>query len=492
MGVPAHDQRDFEFAREYGIPIKVVIQPRDAALDAAAMTEAFVDEGVLVHSGAFDGTPSPEAIRTISEEVARRGLGQRTVRYRLRDWLISRQRYWGAPIPVVYCDTCGVVPERAERLPVLLPDDVEITGEGGSPLARHATFAKTECPKCGGPGRRETDTMDTFVDSSWYFLRYASPRNTDAPVDGKAVVKWLPVDQYIGGIEHAILHLIYARYFTRLVRDLGLAPKELPEEPFARLLNQGMVCMHCEKCQRSHAMSKSHGNTVDPGEMIGKVGADALRLFMLFLGPPQAQFEWKDEGLDAAWRFLGRVWRAVQGVRERAEKGERGEGDATRKLRVATAKTIARVTEDLEARLQPNTAIARLMELTSALLEYTGGGEFDAPAATEAAEAMALLLGPFVPHLAEELWETLGHAGDDRVLDHPWPAFDASLLAGQQVKIAVQVNGKLRATIEVDPDVSDDDLKATALAQPQVQNFVKGATPKRVVVVKGRLVNVVV
>ncbi|MSP56699.1 MAG: leucine--tRNA ligase [Myxococcales bacterium] len=497
MSVPAHDQRDFEFAKKYGIPVKVVIQPRDSVLDGAAMEAAFVDEGVLVNSPGFDGLPSGEAIGAISAEVERRGLGKRAVRFRLRDWLISRQRYWGAPIPVVYCAACGIVAEREDRLPVELPFDVEITGEGGSPLARHPTFAKAECPKCGGPARRETDTMDTFVDSSWYFLRFTSPRDENAPVDPAAARRWMPVDQYIGGIEHAILHLIYARYFARMMRDLDLAPKDLPEEPFAQLLNQGMVCMHCDKCGRSHAMSKSHGNTVDPGEMIARYGADALRLFMLFLGPPQAQFDWKDEGLDASWRFLARVWRAVSNVIERAAgpegEGEGGsDGEASRRLRVAVARATARVTEDLEVRLQPNTAIARLMELTSAIIEYHAGAEFHAPTGRAACETLALLLGPITPHLAEELWELLGHIAGDRVIDHPWPAFDASLLAGQQVKIALQVNGKLRGTIEVDPEIGEDELSALALAHTGVQNFVKGAAPKRVVVVKGRLVNVVV
>jgi leucyl-tRNA synthetase len=490
MAVPAHDERDFAFARAHGLPVKVVIQPPGLTLDGATMKEAYVDPGVLVHSPGFDGVPSPEAIGKISDELARRGRGKRTVRYRLRDWLISRQRYWGAPIPVLYCEKCGIVPESPERLPVVLPEDVEITGEGGSPLERHPTFARAACPKCGGSARRETDTMDTFVDSSWYFLRFTSPRDERAPVDGAAARRWMAVDQYIGGIEHAILHLIYSRFYQRVMIDLGMLPSEIGREPFAKLLNQGMVNMFCPKCGRSHAMSKSHGNVVDPGEVMDRYGADALRLFMLFLGPPQAQFEWKDEGIDAAWRFLGRVWRTVGNCRDRAAKGEAASGEATRRLKVKVARTIEQVTHDLGARMQPNTAVARLMELTTQLVEYHGGGEFDAQAARDACQAICLLLGPMTPHLAEELWASLG--GEGTVLDHPWPTFDAALLAAERVKIALQVNGKLRDTIEVDPEITDEGLERAALENPKVQAFVKGATPKRIVKVKGRLVNVVV
>jgi leucyl-tRNA synthetase len=349
--------------------------------------------------------------------------------------------------------------------------------------------------------------MDTFVDSSWYFLRFTSPRDERAPVDGAAAKKWMPVDQYIGGIEHAILHLIYSRFYQRVMIDLGLLPSEIgppasqtPEsggkapsssrEPFAKLLNQGMVNMFCAKCGRSHAMSKSHGNVVDPGDVMDKYGADALRLFMLFLGPPQAQFEWKDEGIDAAWRFLGRVWRTIGNCRERAERGETASGEATRRLRVKVARTIEQVSHDLGARMQPNTAVARLMELTTQLVEYHAGGEFDAGAARDACRAICLLLGPMTPHIAEELWAGLG--GEGTVLDHAWPSFDAALLAAERVKIALQVNGKLRDTIEVDPEISDEGLERAALENARVQAFVKGATPKRIVKVKGRLVNVVV
>jgi leucyl-tRNA synthetase len=508
MGVPAHDQRDFEFARtvpldgEKSIAVKVVIQPPGDAmpLRGEEMTEAYVEPGVLVGSPGFEGLASTDAITKISEEVERRGLGKRTVRYRLRDWLISRQRYWGAPIPMLHCERCGVVAEREDRLPVVLPEDVELTGEGGSPLGRHPTFSKATCPACGGPARRDTDTMDTFVDSSWYYLRFATPRLETAPVGAKEAQRWMPVDQYIGGIEHAILHLIYARFFHRVMQDVELLPRDIGREPFAHLLNQGMVCLYCEKCQRSHAMSKSHGNTIDPEEMVKKYGADALRLFMMFLGPPQAQFDWKDEGLEAAWRFLGRVWRAVDGAAERLQGAAGGgnrqaaAGTATHKLRVRTHRTIKSVTEDIENRLQPNTAIARLMELTTQLTEHLAQGaaaEFDAAAVREAAETLVLLLGPLTPHLAEELWERLGHTGADRVLDHAWPGYDDALLAGERIQIAVQVNGKLRANLEVEPDIAEEDLKARALAHPGVQSHVGGKTPRRIVVVPGRLLNVV-
>jgi leucyl-tRNA synthetase len=332
--------------------------------------------------------------------------------------------------------------------------------------------------------------MDTFVDSSWYFLRYGSPRDERAPVDPAAVQRWMPVDQYIGGIEHAILHLIYSRFFQRVMQDVGLLPKTMDREPFAHLLNQGMVNMFCQKCGRSHAMSKSHGNVVDPEEMMAKYGADALRLFMLFLGPPQAQFEWKDEGLDGAWRFLARAWRAVQACAERAQKGEAAAGEATRRLQVKVARTVEQVTSDLEARLQPNTAVARMMELVTMLTEYAAGAEFDAACARAACRTFCLLAGPMTPHFAEELWEVLG--GEGTVLDHPWPSFDAALLAGERVKIALQVNGKLRDTIEVDPELDEAGLERAALDNAKVQAFVKGQTPKRIVKVKGRLVNVVV
>jgi leucyl-tRNA synthetase len=509
MGVPAHDQRDFEFARTVpldggeSIAVKVVIQPsgEQKPLRGEDMTEAYVEPGVLVGSPGFDGLASTDAITKISEEVERRALGKRTVRYRLRDWLISRQRYWGAPIPMLHCERCGVVAEREDRLPIVLPEDVELTGEGGSPLRRHPTFAKATCPTCGGPARRDTDTMDTFVDSSWYYLRFTTPRLESAPVGAKEAQRWMPVDQYIGGIEHAILHLIYARFFHRVMQDVDLLPRDIGREPFAHLLNQGMVCLYCEKCQRSHAMSKSHGNTIDPEEMVNKYGADALRLFMMFLGPPQAQFDWKDEGLEAASRFLGRVWRAIDGVAERLQGGAGGGNGqaasaATHKLRVRTHRTIKAVTDDIEGRLQPNTAIARLMELTTQLTEYLGQGtqtpgDFDAPAAREAAEALVLLLGPLTPHLAEELWERLGHSGTDRVLDHAWPGYDETLLAGERIQIAVQVNGKLRANLEVEPDIAEEDLKARALAHPGVMSHVGGKTPRRIVVVPGRLLNVV-
>jgi leucyl-tRNA synthetase len=502
MAVPAHDQRDFEFARKYGLPVTVVIQPEGQALDGDTLAEAFTDDGVLVDSGSFSGLRTDEARRRMTAEAAAHGIGEGTVQFRLKDWGVSRQRYWGTPIPIVQCATCGLVAVPDEDLPVRLPNITEFTGRGDSPLAHVPEFVNVACPKCGGPARRETDTMDTFVDSSWYYYRYCDPTNESLPFDPAAVAYWGPVDFYSGGVEHAILHLIYSRFFSRVFRDVGLVTID---EPFTRLLTQGMVLRH------GAVMSKSKGNVVDPDDMISRYGADALRLYVMFVAPPEKEVEWTDSGLEGSFRFLGRVWRladhlipalsgapAVSGLT--LEQDERG-------LRRATHRTIDRVTRDIDPRMHLNTAISAVMELVNELYAFCDGrgikptGRDDAPPATvaraetsavlrEAIEALVLLLSPFTPHLSEELWARLGHA--DGIVAAGWPAYDAAAAVEDEIEIPVQVNGKLRARIMMPVGASDEDMRATALASPAVQAHLVGVDIVKTVVANGRLVNVVV
>ncbi len=490
MCVPTHDQRDFEFARQYRLPPRVVIQPPEEALGEEKMTQAYEGEGVLVRSGPFNGLPSPEARERIAEYLEDEGIGKRTVRYRLRDWGISRQRYWGTPIPILYCGRCGTVPVPEADLPVVLPRDAAITGKGGSPLGEVAVFARAACPRCGGEARRETDTMDTFVDSSWYFLRFTSPRAAGAPVDRQAADYWMPVDQYIGGIEHAVLHLLYARFFTKALRDLGLVKVE---EPFANLLTQGMVIKDGAK------MSKSKGNVVDPDYLIDRYGADTARLFALFAAPPEKDLEWSDQGVEGASRFLARVWRLVG-----EHKGELAGVSPSSILhppsspfppewlaiRRQTHRTIKKVTEDVEGRFHFNTAISAVMELVNALYQAKDRRQPSAlPVLREALETVVLLLSPFAPHLAEELWQALGHAPS--IFDSPWPRYDAELVRAEEVLIVVQVNGKVRGRLTVPADMPREDLERLALGDERVRTFVPGH-PKKVVVVPGKLVNIVV
>ncbi len=509
MGVPAHDQRDFEFARKYNLPVSVVIQPEGQSLDGATMTEAYDGPGRLVNSGEFDGLPSSEAITTMAEAAEQRGIGQRTVQYRLKDWGISRQRYWGTPIPVVYCEKDGMVAVPTDDLPVMLPKTVEFTGRGDSPLAHIPEFVNTTCPECGGPARRETDTMDTFVDSSWYFFRFCDPKNEELPFDPEAVAYWGPVDFYSGGVEHAILHLIYSRFFTRVFRDLGMTAID---EPFTRLLTQGMVL------KSGQVMSKSKGNVVDPDDMIQKYGADALRLYVMFVAPPEKEIEWTDAGLDGSFRFLARVWRLVDQLTETiAGEGIPGPSelelnDAERALRRKTHETIKRVTLDLDPRVHLNTAVSGLMELVNELYAFcskTGciriGRDADDPESVgvverpatvavlkEAIEALVLMLSPFAPHMAEELWENLGHKGG--VVAAGWPQYQESVAKADEMVVPVQVNGKLRARLTVPADISDDDLKQAALADPQIQKQLEGKTVRKIVVAGGqsKLVSIVV
>jgi leucyl-tRNA synthetase len=512
MAVPAHDQRDFEFAQKYALPLIPVIQPEGQVLDPAAMTEAWVGPGKMINSGPFDGLDNEEGKEKVADFLAEKGLGRKTVNFRLRDWGVSRQRYWGTPIPVIYCGQCGMVPVPEKDLPVILPGDVEIKGEGGSPLARHETFLQTECPKCGGPARRETDTFDTFVESSWYFARYACPHFTEAPVDRAAVEYWMPVDQYIGGIEHAVMHLLYARFFTKVMRDLGLMTLD---EPFTNLLTQGMVCMEtvscpehgwlfpeevadgkCCKCGcpvvvgRTEKMSKSKKNVVDPDELIARYGADTARLFSLFAAPPEKDLEWNEQGVEGCYRFLNRVWRAVfENFALVAEAGTATEAEGPgRELRRQVHRTIKKVTEDIEERFQFNTAIAAVMELVNAIYGFEQKSRCPA-VVREALETVVRLLAPFVPHLSEELWKALGYEGG--VEQAGWPRWEEAALVEDRKTIVVQVNGKVRGKVTVPADADDEEIRLAALQESNVTRFIEDKQVRKVVIVPGRLVNVV-
>ena len=492
MGVPAHDQRDFEFARKYGLPIRVVIAPKDAALDPAAMSEAYTGEGVMVNSGAFDGMVNTDGKQAVARKLEEDGNGRATTQFRLRDWNISRQRFWGAPIPVMYCEKCGVVPEKRENLPVTLPLDAQINEDGRSPLPQMESFTRCTCPQCGGPARRETDTLDTFVESSWYFARYTSARKEDGAFDMDALRYWMPVDQYIGGVEHAILHLLYARFFTKALRDLGYFPADL-EEPFSRLLTQGMVLKDGSK------MSKSKGNIVAPSEMIDKYGADTVRLFCLFAAPPERDFDWSDSGIEGASRFLQRVWRLFVDEEARflplrgcSSTAADVHNDTARDLRRREHLTVKKAGEDMARRFQFNTAIAAVMELVNAMYlarEKMGQDEGDRRVFSSAMASVLTLLSPITPHICEELWERLGHRSPLQA--EPWPVWDEAAMQQDSVTIALQVNGKLRGTIDVPAEADKDALEAAARADASVQRHTAGLTIRKVIVVPGKLVNIV-
>ena len=485
MAVPAHDQRDLEFARANGLPVRVVIQPPGAALDAQTMSSAYVDPGVQVNSGQFDGLPSEEAKTRIAEWLEQRGVGKRTVNYRLRDWLVSRQRYWGTPIPIIYCDRCGVVPVPEDELPVVLPTDVEFRATG-SVLPECERFVRTACPRCRAQARRETDTMAQWIESCWYFLRYADPRNQQAPFAREAADRWLPVDQYIGGIEHAVLHLLYARFFTKVLYDMGLIGFR---EPFTRLFTQGMLL------KDGSAMSKSRGNVVGPEEVIPRYGADALRTYVLFLAPAEAEADWREGGIEGVSRFLQRAWRAVAGRQGRFDPDWRRHlarpAPAAAALRRKCHQTVRRVTEDL-GRFHFNTAISAMMELVNEMTAAAEGAQDPAlrAAYSEACECLALLLAPFAPHLAEELWEAMGH--QESVHLAAWPSWDPEVAHEQEVIVVVQVNGRLRDRLAVAPGTPEAELKAQALAAPKVQPHLAGRTVRQVIVVADKLVNIVV
>ncbi len=486
MAVPGEDQRDWDFATEHGLPIIATVK-RPAGWDE---TQAYTGDGVKINSGFLDGLGIDEAKRRAIDWLVGRGLGEAKVNYRLRDWGISRQRYWGAPIPILYCAACGMVPEREDRLPVVLPEDVQISGKGGSPLADVAGFVNASCPRCGGRARRDTDTMDTFVESSWYFLRYCSPRHEAGMFDPRAVAYWMPVDQYIGGIEHAVLHLLYARFYTKVLRDLGLTTVD---EPFSALLSQGMVIKDGAK------MSKSKGNVVDPDELIRRYGADTARLFSLFAAPPEKDLDWNDRGVEGASRFLNRLWRLVHTHAEeirQAPSAPRGAPSPTgRAFRRTIHDTIRRVTEDIEKDFHFNTAISAVMELVNALGEFerasmdTVSREERLALLREAVETTLLLLGPVCPHITEELWAVLGHA--DSLFTRPWPVADADALRRDEVEIVVQVDGRVRGRVTVDAAAPEQEVQDRALADAKVRPWLTGRQVAKVVVVPGRLVNVV-
>ena len=479
MSVPAHDDRDFAFARAYDLPIRPVVAG-EGMTSGADLEEAYGGEGTLIDSGPFSGLGSAEARAAMGEHAERGGFGARRVRYRLRDWLISRQRYWGTPIPVVYCENDGVVPVPDAELPVVLPTDIEFGSVEGNPLTMSPSFLAATCPRCGGPARRETDTMDTFVDSSWYYTRFVNPAFDGGMVDGKRVEKWMPVDLYIGGIEHAILHLMYARFVYKVMHDFGLVPGE---EPFSVLFNQGMIVARGAGSSKLEKMSKSKGNVVAPDELIQRYGADTERVYTLFMGPPEKEAEWTDEGVAGAHRFLQRVW-ALQDAVTGAE-GRAGEAAADERLNLAVHRAVKRVDDDL-GRYKPNTAIAAMMELANVMGEVQGtaGGE----TLTGAYETLLKLLHPIAPHVTEELWRLLGREGS--ILRGGWPTYDAALLARQLVTLAVQVNGKVRATVQAEPGLDRD--AAVELAGEAAARWLDGKETVKVIHVPDRLVSFVV
>ncbi|MGI9232500.1 MAG: leucine--tRNA ligase [Woeseiaceae bacterium] len=479
MAVPGHDERDWEFAKKHGIPIRQVIAPADGSeidIDEAV----FLDKGVLVNSGNYDGLSSESAFDAIADHFEETGRGGRTVNYRLRDWGVSRQRYWGAPIPIIYCDDCDAVPVPEDQLPVVLPENVEFTGVG-SPLREMAEFFEVACPECGKPARRETDTFDTFVESSWYFARYACPDNGNAMLDERAGY-WTPVDQYTGGIEHAILHLLYSRFFQRVMRDEGLTDVT---EPFTNLLTQGMVLKDGAK------MSKAKGNTVDPQELIEKFGADTVRLFMMFAAPPEQALEWSDDGVQGSFRFLKRFWNAVV---DHVAPGPVAEADQLneqqQELRRKTHQTIAKISDDIGRRSSFNTAVAAAMELLNAVNRFDDESDAGRAVVHEALESVVLMLSPIVPHICHALWEELGHRTP--LIDQAWPVVDDAALEVDMIEIVVQVNGKLRGRVSVPADAEKDAIEQLAIGDENVQRFVAGKDIRKVIVVPGRLVNIVV
>jgi len=486
MAVPAHDERDFEFARKYDLPVKVVIQSENSPADGDNMTEAYTDDGLMVNSAEYNGLSVSEGQKRITAYMESQGFGKGTINFRLRDWLISRQRYWGAPIPMVYCEDCGLIPVPIEQLPVLLPEDVEFKPSGESPLNYVESFYQTTCPGCGKPARRETDTMDTFVCSSWYFDRFCDPHNSTMPFSKEAVDYWMPVDQYIGGVEHAILHLMYARFFTKFLHDINMLSCD---EPFTNLLTQGMVLKDGSK------MSKSKGNVVSPEEIINTYGADTARLFILFASPPERDLEWSDQGVEGSYRFLNRVWRLVTSCAEDIQDVHLPENfgelePSARKLRFKTHATIKKVSEDIQERFNFNTAISAIMELTNMLYSYRDQDEQDLSVLKEAVDSLMVLLSPFSPHICEELWNISGHEGS--IYHQTWPSYDEAALIQDEVEIAIQLSGKVRERLVVPTGITQEELEKLALAQPKIQELMGGKTIVKVVVVPGKLVNIVV
>jgi leucyl-tRNA synthetase len=522
MAVPAHDQRDFEFAKTFDLPIQVVVQPKDQTLDAATMTEAYPGEGVMVHSGPLDGVPAGKdkgkSVDAAVQWLEKNGKGKGTANYRLRDWLISRQRYWGAPIPIIHCSKCGAVPVPDEDLPVKLPEDVEFSGRGPSPLAKLESWINVPCPTCGGSARRETDTMDTFIDSSWYFLRYPDARNDRQVFDPKKTNDWMPVDQYVGGIEHAILHLLYSRFFTKVLRDRGLLNFD---EPFQRLLTQGMVQGKTYKNPRTgkyvvpmnitdfnnpvdpetgdalevvyEKMSKSKYNGVAPGDVVDKYGADTARMFILFKAPPEKDLEWDEADVEGQFRFLNRVWRLVTEFRSQESGARSQKGDSStltkdeKDLRRAIHKAIQAVTEDLEGEYQFNTAVSELMKLSNALNDASCK---DSPVYAEGIRALLILLAPFAPHIAEELWHDLGNT--DSIHRQSWLTVDPTALIADEITLVIQINGKTRGALQAPAQLNKDELEEFARNSEIAQRYIEGKAIKKAIVVPGKLVNFVV
>ena len=525
MSVPAHDQRDFDFAKKYNLPVIVVVKPEGEDLDEATMTNAYVESGVMVNSGQFDGLPNRDAMLKITDFLEGKGLGRRTVSFRLRDWGISRQRYWGAPIPMIHCEKCGAVPVKVEDLPIVLPEDADLLESGGSPLGHLDYFKKAVCPSCGNPdARRDTDTMDTFVESSWYFARYCCPDYDKGMLDPEAVKYWMPVDQYIGGVEHAILHLLYSRYFTRVMCDAGVIGIK---EPFERLLTQGMVNKATIKCPehgyifptdvvdgekgpacglcgqsvdigRVIKMSKSKKNVVDPNELLERYGADTTRLFCLFAAPPEKGLDWSDEGVDGSFRFLSRVWRLIKANEEALasaapyDGGLEGLEGKTKELFAKTHYTIKKVTGDIEDDFHFNTAISAVMEMVNMMqtLSFDEKDETRDRVFRFAVENMVLLLSPFVPHFAEEVWEMLGRSRS--VLFESWPVYSEAALVEDDMLIVIQVNGKLRGKFSISVDADEETMKKRALEDELVKKFIGDKPIRKVIVVKKKLVNIVI
>lgn len=489
MAVPAHDQRDFDFAKKFNLDIVPVVEPNDSDIDVNNLSESFEAEGKMINSAEFNGLNNREAIEKIIDYITKKGIGKKTINYRLRDWLISRQRYWGTPIPMINCPKCGWVPEKEENLPILLPKDVKFTGKGESPLATSKDFANCKCPACGGEAKRELDTMDTFLDSSWYFLRYCDPHNDNMPFSKEKTDYWMSVDQYIGGVEHAILHLLYSRFFQKVFKDLGLVSND---EPFKRLLTQGMVNKDGKK------MSKSIGNVVSPDEIINKYGADTARLFILFAAPPEKELDWSDEGVEGSYRFLNRVYRLAMETVERssseqnnAEKqieNEKNNSDDKELLLMMNA-AIKKVTEDAGGRFNFNTAISSIMELVNECYRYKELDNARIDFLVEAVKNVIILLYPFAPHIAEEMWEAFDSG---RLEEQQWPSYDESALIRDEVEIVVQINGKIKEKLMVDSNLDKKGLEDFVMSNENVINHIDGKNVIKVIPIPGRLVNIVV
>ena len=482
MAVPAHDQRDFDFAKKYNLPIEAVISPDGSPIDGSTLEAAFEAEGIMINSDKFNGKTNKEAMPEIIEYITENNMGEKKVNFRLRDWLISRQRYWGAPIPIIYCPEHGAVPVPEKDLPVILPEDVKFTGQGESPLKTSESFINAPCPICGKMGHRETDTMDTFVCSSWYFLRYCDPKNADMPFDKEATDYWMNVDQYIGGVEHAILHLLYARFFTKVMYDLGYVSCD---EPFENLLTQGMVLKDGTK------MSKSVGNVVSPDEIIEKYGADTARLFILFAAPPERDLEWSDTAVEGSHRFINRVFRFIDDKKAAFKFGDKCDvsslTSADKDLRFVLNTTIKRATDDIGKRFNFNTAISSIMELVNAMYAYTGD---NTALINECVEKLVIMLAPFIPHVAEEMWEMLG--GAESVHQQSWVTYDEDALQKDEVEIVLQINGKVKDKINVPSAASEDEIKEMALKNAKILEFTEGKQILKTILVKGRLLNIVV